>query len=237
MSLKFSHRFPKLNVITDRERFLQEYAKGKVVLHGGCVDSGLFEERKTSKILLHDLLGESAKKLVGVDVDKKGIEEMINLGYKDVYYGDLEHWDYPEKFDLIVLGEIIEHVDNCGAFLQSVTKYCNPSTEVIFTTPNNYYFLYWIYTLLGKESIHPDHNYLFSFYSIKSLLGKFGFDIMQNIVVWEKVDFNRVTDTKGKRLVKNIAASFVNVFQLLKYITPQYGKGIIVIAKPKSIYL
>jgi SAM-dependent methyltransferase len=237
MSLKFSHKFPKLKVITNRERFLRDYAKGKVVLHGGCVDSGLFEERKTSKLLLHDLLGESAKKLVGVDVDKNGIEEMVRLGYKDVYFGDLEHWNYPEKFDLIILGEIIEHVDNCGAFLQSVTKFCKPSTEVIFTTPNNYYFLFWLYTLFGKESIHPDHNYLFSFYSLRSLLGKFGFDINKNIVVWEKVNFNRVNDTKGMRLLKTIGATLVNSFQLLKYIAPQYGKGIIVIAKPKSISL
>lgn len=232
MSLSFSHRFPKLQVIKDREQFLQEYVKGKVVLHGGCVDSDLLEERKTSKLLLHDILGQSAKKLVGVDVDKAGIEKMTQLGYKDVFYADLENWDYPEKFDVIVLGEIIEHIDNCGDFLQSVRKFCRPDTEVIFTTPNNYYFLFWIYTLFGKESIHPDHNYIFSFHSIKSLLGKFGFQIRRNIILWEKIDFTRVDDTASKRLLKRTAGFFINGFQLLKYIAPQYGKGIIIIAVP-----
>jgi hypothetical protein len=131
---------------------------------------------------------------------------------------------------VIVLGEIIEHIDNCGDFLVSVRKFCRPDTEVIFTTPNNYYFLFWIYSLVGKESIHPDHNYLFSFHSIKSLLGKFGFQIRDNIVLWNKLDFTRVDDSGGKRLQKRIVAFFLNIFRVLRFIAPQYGKSIIVIA-------
>ncbi|HXB06696.1 MAG TPA: hypothetical protein VNW04_06265, partial [Puia sp.] len=107
-------------------------------------------------------------------------------------------------------------------------------TEVIFTTPNNYYFLFWLYTLFGKESIHPDHNYLFSFHSIKALLGKFGFRVRENIVLWTRVDFTRVDDSSAGRLKKRIAAFFVNIFQLFKHIAPQYGKGIIVVAVPEA---
>jgi hypothetical protein len=232
--VKFSYKFPKLKVINNREQFLKEYVAGKSVLHGGCVDSDLLEERKESQLFLHDILGQSAGKLVGVDVDRQGIEKMLQLGYRDVFYADLESWDYPGKFDVIVLGEIIEHIDNCGDFLHSVRKFCGPDTEVIFTTPNNYYFLFWLYTLAGKESIHPDHNYLFSFHSIKSLLGKFGFRVRENIVLWNKVDFTRVDDTRSKRLKKRIAAFFVNGFQLLRYFAPQYGKGIIIIAVPET---
>lgn len=234
MSVKFSYKFPRLKVIKDREKFLQEYVAGKTVLHGGCVDSGVLEERKETRLLLHDILGQSAKKLVGVDVDQPGIEKMVALGYKDVYYADLESWDYSDKFDVIVLGEIIEHIDNCGDFLLSVKKFCRPDTTVVFTTPNNYYFLFWLYTLAGRESIHPDHNYVFSFHSIKSLLGKFGFDVKDNIVLWEKINFTRVEDSAGRRFLKKTAGFFVNIFLLLKYIAPQYGKGIIIVASPEK---
>ena len=232
--LKFSYKFPKLKVINDREQFLKEYVTGKTVLHGGCVDADLLEERKESQLFLHDILGQSAASLVGVDVDKAGIEKMTQQGYRDVYYADLESWDFQGKFDVIVLGEIIEHIDNCGDFLLSVKKFCRPDTQVIFTTPNNYYFLFWLYTLFGKESIHPDHNYLFSFHSIKALLGKFGFHVRDNIVLWNKVDFTRVDDKPAQRAKKRFAAFFVNIFQLLKYFAPQYGKGIIVIAVPEA---
>ncbi|HXB05998.1 MAG TPA: hypothetical protein VNW04_02750, partial [Puia sp.] len=120
--LKFSYKFPKLKVIKNREMWLKEYVTGKTVLHGGCVDSDLLEERKESRLFLHDILGQSAALLVGVDVDREGIEKMTRLGYKDIFYADLESWDYEGKFDVIVLGEIIEHIDNCGDFLLSVKK-------------------------------------------------------------------------------------------------------------------
>jgi len=149
--VKFSYKFPKLKVINNREQFLKEYVAGKSVLHAGCVDSDLLEERKESQLFLHDILGQSAGKLVGVDVDRQGIEKMLQLGYRDVFYADLESWDYPGKFDVIVLGEIIEHIDNCGDFLHSVRKFCGPDTEVIFTSPNNYYFLFWLYTWPGRK--------------------------------------------------------------------------------------
>ncbi|HRP55410.1 methyltransferase domain-containing protein [Agriterribacter sp.] len=232
MKVKFSSKFPKLTVITNRDRFLQEYVEGKTVLHGGCVDSELFGERIATKLLLHDILATTAKRLVGVDVDEEGINEMKRKGYRDVYYADLESWDYDENFDVIILGEIIEHIDNCGLFLQSVLRFCRADTTVIFTTPNSYYFLFWIYSLFGKESIHPDHNYIFSYNSIKSLLGKFSFDVIDNIVVWEKVDFTRVGDTAFTQVKKKIAAFLLNSVHLIKFIFPQYGKGIIVITRP-----
>jgi hypothetical protein len=232
MNVKFSSKFPRLQIVNDRDRFLQEYVKGKTVLHGGCVDSELLEERIATKRLLHDLLGTTAKEIVGVDVDCEGISEMLQKGYKNIYCADIESWDYDGKFDVIVLGEIIEHIDNCGLLLQSVKRFCHSDTTVVFTTPNNYYFLFWVYSLLGKESIHPDHNYLFSFNSLKSLLGKFSFLIIENIVVWEKINFTRVNDSAFSRLKKRIAAALLNGIQLIKHIFPQYGKGIMVIARP-----
>ena len=77
MNVKFSSKFPKLTIINNRDKFLQEYVTGKTVLHGGCVDSELFGERIATKLLLHDILGATAKRLVGVDVDEEGINEMV----------------------------------------------------------------------------------------------------------------------------------------------------------------
>jgi hypothetical protein len=133
-----------------------------------------------------------------------------------------------------VLGEIIEHVDNCGTFLNSIKKFTKPGTQVILTTPNNYYYLFWLYTIAGWESINPDHNYLFSYNSMRILLGKFGFKINDNFVVWDKIDFTRVDDTPGQRFKKRLMAFMLNGFHLFKHIFPQYGKGMIVIAVPES---
>jgi hypothetical protein len=59
--------------------------------------------------------------------------------------------------------------------------------------------------------------------------------VKDNIVLWEKIDFTRVEDTVGRRFLKRTAGFFVNIFLLLKYIAPQYGKGITVVAVPEQM--
>jgi len=233
MGLKFSDRIPHLRVIRNREFFLAELVKDKVVLHGGCVDSGIFEERVEKNELLHNIITEKAKEVIGVDNNAEGIMKMKEWGYQNVYHADLENWSYPKSFDVIILGEIIEHIDNCGSFLKTIRRFCNEKTLVVFTTPNAYYFLFWLYTLFKRESIHPDHNYLFSFNSLRILLNKFGFKVVKNIILWEKISFTRVDDSFGQHMIKKIAASVLNLFSIIRFFMPQYGKSLIVIAKSK----
>lgn len=229
--MKFSRKIPRLTRLSDREAFLVELVRGKSVLHGGCVDSGVLEERLKTGQLLHARLANAASRLVGVDVDREGIERMKQVGIQDVYHADLESWNFSEKFDFIVLGEIIEHIDNCGDFLLSLRKFSTPDTILVFTTPNAYYYLFWLYTLTGRESIHPDHNYLFSFHSIASLFQKFGLTVISNYVLWERVSFRRITDSLFMRTMKQIASGILSVFQLIRFIAPHYGKSIIVTAR------
>ncbi len=231
MEMKFSRKIPHLTRLSDRDSFLIDMVRGKKVLHGGCVDSGVLEERLATGELLHQRLGKSASHLVGVDVDGEGIRKMQQIGIKDIHHADLETWEYPEKFDYIVLGEIIEHIDNCGQFLKSLKKFSTPETILVFTTPNAYYYLFWLYTLAGKESIHPDHNYLFSFHSIASLFGKFDLQVQKNYVLWENISFRRVSDGAFTKVFKGLASALLTVFQLIRFVAPQYGKSIIVTAR------
>lgn len=231
--MKFSHSIPSLQRITNRHKFLAAYVEGKKVLHGGCVDSGLLDQRLDRSELLHQVLTDHASEVVGVDVDGPGIKKMKALGYTNVVHADLETWEYNSTFDVIVLGEIIEHIDNCGMFLDTVRRYCTEDTEVILTTPNAYYYLFWLYTLGGRESIHPDHNYLFSFNSLEILLGKFGFKVERHIILWEGVKFLSPGDRGLKRMIKSLVSGFVDLLRLMRFIFPQYGKGLIVVAKRK----
>lgn len=231
MEMKFSYKIPHLTRLSDRDSFLIDLVRNKRVLHGGCVDSGVLEERLATGQLLHSRLEKVASHLVGVDVDGEGIDKMKSHGINNIYHADLETWSYPEKFDFIVLGEIIEHIDNCGQFLNSLKKFSTPETILVFTTPNAYYYLFWLYTLAGRESIHPDHNYLFSFHSINSLFGKFGLRVEKNYVLWENISFRRVNDGVFMKVVKGFASAILTVFQLIRFVAPHYGKSIIVTAK------
>ena len=234
MPIKFSQKVPPLTIIRSREKFILDLIKNKSVLHGGCVDSGILEERIQKGQLFHSYIEKHAKSVIGVDNDKAGIDKMREFGFQNVFYADLENWESENKFDIIILGEIIEHVNNCGSFLETIKKFCSEETIVIFTTPNAYYFLYWIYSLFGKESIHPDHNYLFSFISIKTLLQKYGFRVDQNLILWDDPGFLRTDDKLLKKIAKTIATGIFKILALIRFIWPHYGKSLIVLAKLKN---
>ncbi len=64
-------------------------------------------------------------------------------------------------FDIIIAGEIIEHLGCPGAFLRSTRFIMNTKTDLILTTPNVFSLKLFFHTSLRREKIHNDHNYYF----------------------------------------------------------------------------
>ena len=58
--MEFSHKLPNVKVVSDRHPFIVNRCRGKTVLHIGCVDSGLLEERYKQGQLLHQKIEEVA---------------------------------------------------------------------------------------------------------------------------------------------------------------------------------
>ena len=99
------------------------------------------------------------------------------MGFGTVLHGDCEELEPQlrgEGFEVILAGEILEHVSNAGRFLQSVASVMAEETELIITTPNASSIRQFLYGLLRREKVHEDHNYYFSYRTIRQLLGKFG---------------------------------------------------------------
>lgn len=228
--MKFTKRIPKLTIVLDRYKLIEDYCKNKKVLHLGCVDSGLLDDKIGTDKLLHHRLYEVSSYCVGVDIDKLGLEKMAKF-YDNLLYGNIEELSLNDKFDVIVAGEIIEHIDNCGRFLNSISNYFNENTILIISTPNASYYLFLIYYLFGYESIHPDHNYLFSINSLKQLLQKYNYKLEKMFIVFEKVNFIKPNDKIIIRLIKMIFNFLFNVPYYLRAIIPQFGKGILFIVR------
>jgi 2-polyprenyl-3-methyl-5-hydroxy-6-metoxy-1,4-benzoquinol methylase len=115
---------------TDRFEFLMSRARNKKVLHIGCADGHL-----------HRFLGSVASELWGVDLSEERIADMRRVGYRNIYQGDAEQLQrIPElrgqHFDAIIAGEMIEHLNNPGLFLDGCRFLSSANTEVIITTPN-----------------------------------------------------------------------------------------------------
>jgi len=68
------------------------------------------------------------------------IEELRNLGiFDNVVHGDVGRSDerpVDRKFDIVIAGDIIEHLSNPGQMLDEIKRFCGSDTRVIITTPN-----------------------------------------------------------------------------------------------------
>jgi 2-polyprenyl-3-methyl-5-hydroxy-6-metoxy-1,4-benzoquinol methylase len=167
--------------ITDRATYVVDQCRGKRVLHLGCTDWPWTEERIKSGLLLHPRINEAASLLVGVDADPAGVEEFRKLGFQETYVDNVEVFSnqavYKQTFDVIVAGEIIEHLENPGLFLRNVQKVMTPSTDLIITTVNAYCFFRFVYYVLQREMVHPDHNYYFSPVVLRKLITRCGLEV------------------------------------------------------------
>jgi SAM-dependent methyltransferase len=160
--------------LVDRVKFIKEACEGKKVLHLGCTDYPFTEKVIEHNMLLHFEIGKIAGELYGFDFDQAGIDILEKHGVKNLYRADLEKLDevgLSETFDVIIAGEMIEHLSNPGLFLRGIKRFMNKDTKLIITTINAYGALrYALYALRGKggsnEPVHPDHV---SYYSYSTL--------------------------------------------------------------------
>ena len=160
--------------LVQRVDFIKKICEGKRVLHLGCTNSPFTNESIKNDMLLHHDLKRVAKELYGFDYDAEGLEIFKRLGEKNIFWADLEKLDevdLNETFDVIIAGEMIEHLSNPGLFLRGIKRFMNKDTKLVITTINAYSGMrFFIYGLRGRgganEPVHPDHV---AYYSYKTL--------------------------------------------------------------------
>ena len=198
------------------------------MLHLGCTNYPYTEESIANGMLLHFQLQKVAGELTGIDSDQAGLDILRQSSAEArLYQADLEHLEQLEldsKFDVIVGGEIIEHLSNPGLFLSGVKRFMGPGTELILTTVNAYCALrFFIYGVRGKggrnEPVHPDHVGYYSYKTLTLALERHGLLVKEFSfydIGKEHRPFNRW---------------FYNAFNdVCVRISPQLADGIIVVA-------
>ena len=178
-------RLPEVQLLIGRQDLILEKCRGKRVLHLGCVDTGMVEERFARGELMHQKLSRITQELWGVDINPEGIEFMRQKGINHLLVGDVcELYTLPgiqgKTFDIILASEVLEHLANPGLFLESVKSVMQPDTsQLILSVPNAFRIENLLWMLRGVEYIHPDHNYWFSYYTVTNLLQKCGFELQE----------------------------------------------------------
>jgi len=135
------------SLVRDRISFIQDLCSGKKVLDVGVVEH--FESAYKGKNWLHRYIVDVAESCVGVDILDSEIEKLNHEGF-NVKKHDLTESSLQEKYDVIVCGELIEHVDNVGALLRNIAASLADGGMVILTTPNPWYINATIKNTFGK---------------------------------------------------------------------------------------
>ncbi len=202
-------------ILKDRKRTLEKYCRGKSVLDVGCV-GGIGKEKNK---LTHDIIRGVASHVLGVDNNKKAVEMFKKRGY-DIIYADARSLDLGRKFDVVFAGEIIEHIEDQGLFLENVKKHLKPDGLLILSTPNAHDFAYHINRFMGRMDDDYDkcrnigHVVAHSYGTIRHLLEKAGFSVIEYYYI------NSICLTKRRKAMRPLTRIF-----------PDLAESILVIAR------
>lgn len=126
-----------------REQIIASYVRGKQVLDIGSVGqdiaflSGALTDRageQSQKYSLWNLISKEAKFVIGIDPEAPSEKGEVAGGA--VVRGNMEDYQFGRTFEVIVAGDVIEHVSNQGRFLENIHRHLAPEGRLVLTTPN-----------------------------------------------------------------------------------------------------
>lgn len=157
--------------------FIAENIKNKEVLDIGCVESMNNFSAQYMKNTQHYKLKQYTKKLIGIDLEEKGVKALNDLGCE--CYCSLAEDAYKlnlGKFDIILLGDIIEHIPNPNFFLLSLRKLLKPNGEIICTTPNALSYEYQLKLFFHRPFTRHQHTAWYCRVTLGNLMKYSGFN-------------------------------------------------------------
>jgi len=159
---KMIHKVPDAPVF-DRRDYLVKACRGKIILDVGASGPMSFT------------LQDEAKTYYGIGIDP-------NPGLTNYYRIDLDNYDkhtFPiiEGLDLVIAGEILEHLSNPGRLLNRLRSL---DTQVIVTVPNAFSISGIKNMQKGIESVNKEHVAWYSYHTLKVLVERHRF----NILLW-----------------------------------------------------
>lgn len=119
----------------DKNELIVGLCKGQRVLDLGCIDHSYETAIKLGDNWLHKRIKTVAKQVIGIDNLEKDASLLNEQGYY-IINANVENFDLGQTFDVIIAGDIIEHLSNIGMFFDSVKKHMDSCSILVITTPN-----------------------------------------------------------------------------------------------------
>lgn len=170
-----------------RKDKIVELCTGKKVLHLGFIQHhDLYEKKMSEGDWLHEKINSVASYLVGVDYLQDDVAVIREKYGYEVYFADVTNIEDMRRVkdsigntvDVVVCGELIEHVDNPGLMLDNLKCFMEENTILIITTPNPFSYQRMKLMTKGKyesEWLNKEHVSWYSYQTLKQLLSRKGY--------------------------------------------------------------
>lgn len=151
-------------------------SQSRVVHVGFCDHLSLIDRKIQEGTWLHAKLMKSSARCFGIDINQEAVAYcQSHCGIRDVRCADLlndaipelseEHWDY------LILGEILEHIDNPVLFLRTIhERFGRNVAKIIISVPNAFRYANYRLACKHQECINSDHRYWFTPYTLAKVM-------------------------------------------------------------------
>lgn len=119
---------------TDLTGFAQEQVKGKRVLDIGVVSHSAHYIKDDG--WRHGKIVQAASYCLGLDILEPLVDELNRQGYNVRCVDATSDADLSERFDVVFIGDVIEHVENPANLLRFAKRHLAVGGKILVATPN-----------------------------------------------------------------------------------------------------
>ncbi len=142
--------------IDSPEDFIKGFVKDQTVLDVGVIGHTI--DRSYGQDWKHDTMKSLASRIVGIDIIEEAVSSLQARGYDVRHVDATSDVDLGERFSRIVIGDVIEHVDNPVGLLKFAARHLLPGGRILCTTPNPFFVDNIISTFRNSVSVvNADH--------------------------------------------------------------------------------
>jgi 2-polyprenyl-3-methyl-5-hydroxy-6-metoxy-1,4-benzoquinol methylase len=232
------NRFIPKPMLVDKESMILRLAQGKSCLHvgmGGFVDDQAASDREFATGAFQSLHGGLARVtngLVGIDINRYALDNMAVTVPGEYILCDVTSEQDVSKlagrqFEIIIFGDVIEHLDNPGIALCNLRRLLAENGHILITTVNAYCLDAILKLLMHYESVHEEHTAYYSYSTLKRLLSMNGMEVLEFMYYTNKRIFSFGS------VMHRIAWYFEKP---LIRVLPQYAMGIVAVAGASPIH-
>jgi SAM-dependent methyltransferase len=148
--------FSRRQRTTGSTQFLRNFVTGMSVLDIGVVehDASHFE----SPDWKHGKIRNWSSHVLGVDIIPEAVALLSARGFNVLEVDATSERDLGERFDRVVIGDVIEHVNRPVDLLRFAARHLAPGGRILVSTPNPYWVVFIWQTLRSGTCItNADH--------------------------------------------------------------------------------